>query len=180
MAAGGLHAQQAAAPPTAAAAAQVAVLQPRTVAQLLVTRSLELAYARDSASIASALFRAEAALYEPVVFGAIRRTLTDRQRTSQEILDDALKNKGLFLKLEEQGNTLEVGVRQKSPTGGDVSATVRTRTLEGNDPARYPAEIRASSALVLAFRQPLMRGRGIQYTETDKRVAELEAQVAAW
>ena len=186
LAASGLQAQPVASPPTpptpptAPAAAQVAVLQPNTVAQLLVTRSLELAYARDSASIASALFRAEAALYEPVVFGAIRRTLTDRQRTSQEILDDALKNKGLFLKLEEQGNTLEVGVRQKSPTGGDVSATVRTRTLEGNDPARYPPEIRASSALVLAFRQPLMRGRGIQYTETDKRVAELEAQVAAW
>lgn len=176
----GLYAQQVVAPAPAAAAAPATALQPRTVAQLLVTRSLELTYARDSVSIASALFKAEAALYEPVVFGAIRRTLTDRQRTSQEILDDALKNKGVFLKLEEQVNTLELGVRQKSPTGADVSAAVRTRTLEGNDPARYPPDIRAVSALVLTLRQPLVRGRGIQYTETDMRVAELDAQIAAW
>ena len=163
------------------AAAQATVLQPRTVAQLLVTRSLELAYARDSVSIARALFKAEAALYEPVLFGAIRRTRTDRQRTAQEILNDALnKDIGMFTKLEERTLALELGVRQKISTGGEVSGAVRTRTIDGNHPTVYPDEVRASSALVVTLRQPLLRGRGAGYTETDLRVAELESQIAAW
>lgn len=182
-AAGDLHAQMVASPPAvqAQAQAQAAVLQPRTVAQLLVTRSLELAYARDSVSIARALYVAEAALYEPMIFGAIRRTFTDRQRTAQEILNDMLKpDVGLITKLEEQSNTLELGVRQKIPTGAEFSSSVRTRTIDGNHPTTYLAELRASSALVLNLRQPLMRGRGVQYTETDMRVAQLEAQIAGW
>ena len=174
------QAQAVVSPGAAPAAAQTAVLQPRTVAQLLVTRSLELAYARDSTAIASALYRAEAALYEPVVFGAIRRTSTDRQRTAQEILNDALQNKGLILEIQEQSSALEVGVRQKVPTGAEVSAALRTRTVDGNDPSRYPADIRATSALVLTVRQPLVRGRGVRYTETDMRVAQLDAHIAAW
>jgi ABC-type sulfate/molybdate transport systems ATPase subunit len=54
---GELHAQASAAPAPvqAQAPAQTTVLQPMTVAQLLVTRSLELVYARDSVSIARAL-----------------------------------------------------------------------------------------------------------------------------
>ena len=91
-----------------------------------------------------------------------------------------MKNKEFCHKREEQVNTREVGVRQRAPQGAEVRATWRASTLEGNDPARYPPEIRAVSALVLTLRQPLMRGRGIQYTETDMRVAELDAQVAAW
>lgn len=188
VATGGSQAQSTGAPAPAPAvstseptATPVTVLQPRTVAQLLVTRSLELAYARDSVSIARALFKAEAALYEPVIFGAIRHASTDRQRTAQEILNDALnKDIGLFTKLEERSNAIELGVRQKISTGGEVSGAVRTRTIDGNHPTVYPDEVRASSALVLTLRQPLLRGRGAGYTETDLRVAELDAQIAAW
>jgi outer membrane protein len=176
-----LHAQASAGPASAQTSAQAAVLQPATVAQLLVTRSLELAYARGSVSIAQALFKAEAALYEPVLFAAIRRTQTDRQRTAQEILNDALnKDIGLFIKLEERASALEFGVRQRMPSGGELSGAVRSRTLDGNHPTVYPDEVRSTSALVLTLKQPLLRGRGAQYTETDLRVAELESQIAAW
>jgi outer membrane protein TolC len=174
------HAQPAQTPASTAPAASVTELQPRTVAQLLVTRSLELTYARDSVSIARALYKAEAALYEPVIFGAIRRTRTDRPRSAQEILNDALQNKGLFVKLEEEADALELGVRQKIATGGELSGALRTRTLDGNHPDVYPEAVRATSALVLTLRQPLLRGRGARYTETDLRVAELESQIAAW
>lgn len=178
---GGVGAQPSGATTPVVAAAPLTPLQPRTVAQLLVTRSLELAYAQDSVSIARALYKAEAALYEPVIFGAIRRTRTDRQRTAQEILNDALnKDIGLFTKLEERADALEFGVRQRIATGGEFSGAVRARTLDGNHPTVYPDEVRATTALVLTLRQPLLRGRGVRYTETDLRVAELESQIASW
>ena len=178
---GGVRAQPSGTQTPAVAAAPATQLQPRTVAQLLVTRSLELAYAQESVSIARALYKAEAALYEPVIFAAIRRTQTDRQRTAQEILNDALKPEvGLFTKLEERANALEFGLRQRMATGGEFTGAVRARTLDGNHPTVYPAEVRATSALVLTLRQPLLRGRGVGYTETDLRVAELESQIAAW
>ncbi len=177
---GGVEAQPSGATTPVVAAAPLTPLQPRTVAQLLVTRSLELAYAQDSVSIARALYKAEAALYEPVIFGAIRRTRTDRPRSAQEILNDALANKGLITKLEERTAALELGVRQKIFTGGELSGALRTRTIDGNHPDVYPEAVRASSALVLTLRQPLLRGRGVGYTETDLRVSELDSQIAAW
>ena len=176
---GGVGAQPSGATTPVVAAAPLTPLQPRTVAQLLVTRSLELAYAQDSVSIARALYKAEAALYEPVIFGAIRRTRTDRQRRAEEILNDA-KEGSFIIKIEEQTSALEVGVRQKIFTGGEISGALRTRTIDGNRPDSYPADISATTALVLTLRQPLLRGRGVRYTETDLRVAELESQIASW
>ena len=59
-------------------------LTPRTLAQALTLRNLELAYGRDSVAIGAALAAAEAALYEPILFATTKRSSVVRQRNTEE------------------------------------------------------------------------------------------------
>jgi outer membrane protein TolC len=155
-------------------------LTPRTLAQALAVRNLELAYGRDSVAIGQSLATAEAALYEPILFSSLKQSSTERQRTTEE------KSSNIFVQqdnvLSENGRTAEGGVRQRLPTGGELSLTGRHAQRTSNVLAKSapPVTVEINAALVLTFKQPLWRGSGVAVTETDKRVAELEAQVAQW
>lgn len=155
-------------------------LSPRAMAQALAVRNLELAYGRDTVAIGASLAVAEAALYEPIVFSSVKRSSTERQRTTEE------KNINIFVQqlsvLDENGRTAEAGVRQRLPTGGEVSLSGRQIQRASNVLAQGnpPVSNEINAALVLTFKQPLMRGMGVEVTETDKRVAEIEYLVAQW
>jgi outer membrane protein TolC len=155
-------------------------LSPRTFAQALAVRNLELVYGRDSVAIGASLAQAEAALYEPVVFSSLKRSSTERQRSTEE------KSTNIFVQqlsaLDEEGRTAEGGVRQRLPTGGELTVSGRHVQRSSNVLAKSsPAvTLEVNAALALTFKQPLLRGAGTQVTETDKRVAEIEAQVAQW
>jgi len=157
-----------------------AALTPRSLAQVLTLRNLELAYGRDSLAVSLSLADAEAALYEPVLFASFKHSQTERQRTTEEKTSNLFGPQDTFL--DELGRTAEAGVRQRLPLGGELSLSGRhversSNILTKSNPS-IPLEL--NSALVLSFKQPLARGAGVAITETDKRVAELEAQVAQW
>jgi outer membrane protein TolC len=172
-------AQPAAAPPEAIATLR-ASLTPRSLAQALTVRNLELAYGRDSVSIGASLAAAEAALYEPILFASAKKTSIERQRTTEE------KSSNVFVqqdnKLDEDGRTLEAGVRQRLPLGGELSVSARQAQRSSNVLAKSapPVTLEVNSGLVLSFKQPLLRGAGVGVTETDKRVSEIESLVAQW
>ena len=157
-----------------------APLTPRTLAQALTVRNLELVYGRDNMAISASLAAAEAALYEPMVFASAKRSSTQRQRTTEE------KNTNPFVQqqivLDEQGTTAEGGVRQRLPLGGELSMSARQALRSSNilNNSSPPITQEVNAGMVLAFKQPLLRGAGVAVTETDKRVAEIEAQVAQW
>ena len=155
-------------------------MTPRTLAQALTVRNLELAYGRDSMAIGASLAAAEAALYEPVLFASAKRTSIERQRTTEE------KSSNIFVqqdnKLDEDGRTVEAGVRQRVPLGGELSVSARQAQRSSNVLAKSapPVSLEINSGLVLSFKQPLWRGAGVGVTETDKRVSEIESLVTQW
>ena len=157
-----------------------APLTPRSLAQALTVRNLELAYGRDSVAIGASLAAAEAALYEPILFASAKRTSIERQRTTEE------KSSNIFVQqdnqLDEDGRTIEAGVRQRLPLGGELSVSARQAQRSSNVLAKTapPVTLEINSAFVLAFKQPLLRGAGVGITETDKRVSEIESLVAQW
>ena len=155
-------------------------LTPRTLAQALTLRNLELAYGRDSVAIGAALAAAEAALYEPILFATTKRSSVVRQRNTEE------KSTNIFVQqdntLDENGRTLEGGVRQRLPLGGELSVSARQAQRASNVLAKTapPVSLEINSGLVLSFKQPLLRGAGVGVTETDKRVSEIESLVTQW
>lgn len=157
-----------------------APLTPRLFAQALTVRNLELAYGRDTLAVSVRLAEAEAALYEPILFAALKRSSIERQRTTEE------KSSNIFVQqdnvLDESGRMTEAGVRQRLPLGGELSLSARQAQRASNVLAKSspPVTLELNSGLVLSFKQPLWRGSGVAVTETDKRVAELEAVVAQW
>jgi outer membrane protein TolC len=157
-----------------------APLTPRSLAQALTVRNLELAYGRDSVAIGASLAAAEAALYEPILFASAKRTSIERQRTTEE------KSSNIFVQqdnqLDEDGRTIEAGVRQRLPLGGELSVSARQAQRSSNVLAKSapPVTLEINSGLVVSFKQPLLRGAGVGITETDKRVSEIESLVAQW
>lgn len=153
-------------------------MTPVNLAQMLALRSLELAYGRESVTVAGLLAQAEQALYEPVLFLTTRKADTLRQRTVEE-QTSSFTSAGESV-LNEESRTMEVGVRQRVPTGGELSVSARQFQRSSNILAKANTDLELNSGLVLTFKQPLARGMGRGITETDRRVAEIEAVVTQW
>lgn len=153
-------------------------LAPVEFAQLLTLRNLELTFGRETVEVSRALAQAEAALYEPLLFGNTKINSIERQRTIEEKTSNfAAATQNV---LDEEGKTFEVGVRQRLPSGGELSLSARTVTRSSNVLAKAGTDSEVNSGLVLLIKQPLMRGRGVGVTETDRRVAEIEWVIAQW
>lgn len=167
-----------AAPVAPAQAPQPLRLTPIELAQMLALRSLELAYGRESVEVAALLAEAERALYEPVLFVSSRVGDTLRQRTVDELTSSFTSASESLL--NEDSKSLEIGVRQRVPSGGEVALSARQSRRSSNVLDKANTKLEVNSGLVLTFKQPLMRGRGKHITETDRRVAELEAVVTQW
>lgn len=180
VAGGAVQAQDQAQAPVQAPLPLSSGLTPRTLAQMLTVRNLELAYGRGSLAVSVSLADAEAALYEPILYSNLKRSVIERQRSTEEKSSNPFGPQDNVL--DEQGRTAEAGVRQRIPFGGELSLGGRhaersNNILSKSNPA-IPLEVNAG--LVLTFKQPLWRGAGIAVTETDKRIAEIESRVAQW
>lgn len=151
-------------------------LDQRAFLQILAMRNVDVRYSRIGADVAARMRDAEAALYEPVVFGTVRLEGRNRQRTFEERLQN-LQTAGTSV-LDENVTVHELGVRNKLPTGGEMSASYRTTERQNNLIALSQSPNEYSNALVLSFKQPLMRGYGRAITETDREIAEIEHQLA--
>jgi len=173
-----LHAQeqapsQAAAPTTY----NLTALSPQSFLQLLLARSIEVQYSKLSTDVARFLKQGEAALYEPLAFMALREEGRNRQRTAEERLQTSLTT-GL---LDESVRSDEFGIRNKLPTGGEISVSYKASRKDNNlipHPSTSTFGTEYTTLLNLTLKQPLLRNAGRSVTETDRRVAELEYKIA--
>lgn len=142
--------------------------------QRAVLRNAATQAVRLQADAAGRLVEAERALYDPTVFGRVRRELSDRPRTFEE-RTSGLTNVGKVSAIEQIG-TAATGVRGKLPSGAtyELGHELRRRAsnLLDNEDVRE-----SRGTLTLTIKQPLLRGYGRASAEADLRVAEKEQQV---
>lgn len=145
-------------------------VHPIALVQLAAARNAEALAAGLQAEVAGHLYQAERALYDPVVFSRAR--IDDINRPRNE--DDPLALFGVGEDLSEEIHTLESGVRQRLPWGGEGLLSYQWREREssvlseGNE---------FTGLMTLTLRQPLLRGRGRDAMEADLRVVELERDI---
>jgi outer membrane protein TolC len=152
-------------------------LDPKLLVQLLVARSAEIQYSRLQVEVAGHMRDGEAALYEAIFFGNLRREDRERQRGIEE-RQSILATSNLTV-LDERVDSSEVGARNRLPTGGEVSLSYKMRDKRNNIIASstdHDGEY--DGALILTFKQPLLRGRGREVIETDRRIAEVEEKIS--
>lgn len=165
-----------------AATAQAAVsgavlLTPRLLLQLVAARSAEVGFSKAQIDVAAQLSKGEAALYETVFFADAQRAGTLRQRTIEERLSSVATSN--LAVLDETIKTAEVGVREKLPSGADMTLSYRGRSQRNNIIASAStSDTQHDGSMILQVKQPLLRGFGKAVTETDMRVARVEYQIA--
>jgi len=170
-------ARSAAPAPTAALQGSV-VLTPKLLLQLIAGHSAEVAYSRAQIEVAGELSKAEAALYELVLFSSLRKDDTLRQRTVEERISSIATSK--LDVLDERLQTAEFGLRERLPSGADISLSYRAREQRNNIiKSASASDTQYDGALVLQLRQPLLRGFGKGVIETDLKVARAEEKIAA-
>ncbi len=163
--------------PAAPAVYNVTALSPQSFLQLLLARSIEVQYSKLSTDVARFLKQGEASLYEPLAFMALREEGRFRQRTAEEIQQNFM-TAGTSI-LDESVRNDEFGIRNKLPTGGEISISYKASRKTNNLISRtIPFDTEYTTLLNLTLKQPLLRNAGRSVTETDRRVAELEYQIA--
>jgi outer membrane protein TolC len=155
-------------------------LDTATMVRMTVERNAEIVYNKLQADIASLGVDAQAAIYEPSLFATLRREIRDRPRTVEERLTTPVSNVG---RLAEQVRFYESGLKLKTPSGADLSTSVRINDKNNNliastRPDRNGQE--TAGALVVTLRQPLLRGAGREVVETDLKVADLDRSATIW
>ncbi len=74
-------------------------------------------------------------------------------------------------------NEAEFGVRSRLLTGGEVSVSQRFTTTDTNLAAYVPGE-QTESVTTISLVQPLLRGSGIGYNDSPRRIANMDTQIA--
>ena len=150
---------------------------PKRLLQQVIARNADALYANLQARVAGQLLAAESALGEPVSYASLRHEDRFRQRTAQEKTSSIFSTQN---ELDELVDTLELGVRSRLATGGEVSLSYRytdrrnniIRSGTGNPDAEY------DGALTLTLKHPLLRGFGATAVDADRQVAELEQAIS--
>lgn len=153
-------------------------ITPARLVQQVLARNADALYAELQSRVAGHLLEAESALGEPVGFASLRREDRLRQRTAQEKSStNSIFN--IQSELDERVNTLELGVRRRLPTGGDLSLSYRYTDRRNNIIRSTTGQTSEyDGALTLSFKHPLLRGFGSAAVDTDRRVAELELAIS--
>ena len=150
-------------------------LDPALLLQMVVERNAQILMARMQARASGLVAEGERALYDPVLYGTMRREGRARQRTGDEIITTP----SLALELlDEDVNTLESGIKQRASTGAELSMSVRLNRRRSNLVPTTGIHPEQRQALVVTVRQPLMKGMGRQVVETDMEVARLDGEIA--
>jgi len=123
---------------------------------------------------ATHMVEAEKGLYEPIWTGGASGGSDRRRRSSAEYTSILASAK---TEAFETTRDFETGVKLPLPTGGVASINYSFSDLDSN---LFSAGINDeySTRLDLKLKQPLLRGRGREITETGKRIALLEEKVA--
>ena len=152
-------------------------LSPQSFLQLLVARSVEVQYSQLSTEVTQHLRQAEGALYESTMFVNMREEGRSRQRTADERLQNTF-TAGTAI-LDESAHSDEFGIRNKLPTGADMTVSYKLARKSNNlIPQTASFDTEYNVLLNLTLKQPLLRNSGQEITETDRRVAELEHDIS--
>ena len=162
-----------------AVAARELQLDPNSLFRLALEQNAELVFARLQNEIAGYGVQAQAALYEPSLYGSLRHEDRVRQRSVEELLTTS----ALSPVLSEKVDTLESGLKWRIPSGAEGSLSVRVSARRNNiiGSARQDGnDSESNGALVLTLRQPLLRGVGRSIVETDLRLAQDDRDITLW
>jgi outer membrane protein TolC len=149
--------------------------------QLLVQRSVEIQYSQLNAVVNRHLMLGEAGMYETTFFMAIREEDRSRQRTPDEQRQNSFFPTTSVPVLEETAQSNELGIRNKLPWGSELSLSYKIAKKSNNLIPLYnsgSSDTEYNTLLNLTLKQPLLRNAGRSVTETDRRVADLEHQIA--
>lgn len=158
---------------------RLAALDQQGFLQMLVARSVEVQYSQLNTEVTRHLMQGEAGLYETTFFMGVRKEGRNRQRTPDERAQN-FATAGTA-DLEETGRTDELGIRNKLPWGSELSLSYKVAKKTNNLIPQYnnaTFDTEYNALLNLTLKQPLLRNAGRSVTETDRRVAELEHQIA--
>ena len=155
----------------------IITLSPKLLMQLVVQRSAEVSFSKEQIDVAAQLSAAEEGIYEAVAYATARQDGGPRQRTVEErIASISTSNQSI---LDERIIAGEVGARTRLPTGADLSVAYRLRKRRNNIIASAsPSDTEYDGAVTMSFKQPLLKGRGRDVTETDLKVSRLERRIA--
>lgn len=155
----------------------LAKLSPDAFLRLLVARNLEIQFSQINTDVTRHLEQGEAALYEPTFFLGTRQEGRNRQRTPDERLQNTF-TAGTAV-LDETAHNDEFGIRSKLPTGAEVTVSYKASGKSNNLISKTSAyDTEYTDLLNITLKQPLLRNAGRAVTETDRRIAELEHQIA--
>lgn len=96
-----------------------------------------------------------AGAYEEIARGAYDLELFAEARYGEESIEETARSTGTRFNVEGEDGTLEAGVRQALPTGGELEATISQRYDRSN---RTPEQ--HETRLGISFTQALLRGFG--------------------
>ncbi len=155
-----------------------ATLTPPSFLHLLIERNVDVQFSKLGSDVNRHLSEGEASLYETTFFMGLRNERRNRQRTPDERLQNlTTANTSL---LDESVKNNELGIRNKLPSGAEVSLSYKAVGKANNliPQTSPPYDTEYNSSLNLLLKQPLLRNAGRSTTETDRRIAELEYQVS--
>ena len=108
--------------------------------------------------------------FVPEFFAEISKSRENERATSPAIAAGAAR----AITDEEE---VEFGVRSRLITGGEISVSQRFTTTDTNRIAYIPGE-QTESRTTISLVQPLMRGSGIGYNDSPRRIANMDTQIA--
>jgi len=165
------------------------VMTPETLARWAIDRNAKTMAQRAQVFSVIQLVAAEDALYDPTLSLTTTRSMSNQQRSSQDIsadvqrliscgMDPECKDSISDLKLtHEQLSTVHgYGVQALLPTGARVEVMHSVQGNQSNlsDPVNV---MEARGTLTLTVSQPLLKGRGTDATEANLAVAQKEYAV---
>lgn len=151
-------------------------ITPGRLVQQVLAHNADALYARLQTEVAAHLLASESSVDEPVAFAALKHEDRQRQRTAQERTSSLFTSQN---ELIERVDTLEMGVRRRLLSGGEVSLSYRFTDRRNNiiHASSGAPDDEYDGALTLTLKHPLLRGAG-DAAQTDRVVAELELGVA--
>ncbi len=108
--------------------------------------------------------------FVPEFFAEISQSRENERATSASIASGAAR----AITDEEE---VEFGVRSRLITGGEISVSQRFTTTDTNRETYIPGE-QTESQTTISLVQPLLRGSGVDYNDSPRRIANMDTQIA--
>jgi outer membrane protein TolC len=135
-----------------------------------VKNSYQIAAFGDLPAIRGTAIQEAKGRFTPEFFAEASTSREDERATSPAIAAGAAR-------AVDEEEELEFGVRSRLKTGGEISLSQRFTATESNRTTYIPGE-QTSARTVISLVQPILRGGGVKYTDSPRRIANMDTQIA--